>query len=114
MTFRPIDLRAYPRREHYERHLDMRVSYSATVQIDITELRRAVKQRAYRIYPAQIWMLTAAANQMPEFRMSRNTAGELGIWDELSPLYTVLNERKQTFSGLWTSWSDNFEMFYHA
>ena len=114
MTFRAIDLQTHPRREHYEHFLGMGLSYSATVQIDITELRTAARQRGVRIYPAQIWMLTTAANRVPEFRMSRDSDGTLGTWDELSPLYTVLNEEKRTFSGIWTQYRAEFGAFYRA
>ena len=114
MTFRAIDLQTYPRREHYEHFLGMGLSYSATVQIDITELRTAARQRGVRIYPAQIWMLTTAANRVPAFRMSRDSDGTLGAWDELTPLYTVLNEEKQTFSGIWTLYRAEFGAFYRA
>jgi len=114
MSFHPIDLQAYPRREHYEHFLEMRLTYSATVQIDITTLRRAAKHTGFRVYPAQIWMLTTAANRVTEFRMSQDSAGNLGVWDELVPLYTVMNIEKRTFSGVWTPYDAEFGAFYQV
>lgn len=114
MSFQLIDLDNYLRREHYEQFLAMKLTYSATVNIDITGLRSAAKGLGYRIYPAQIWILTTAANRVPEFRMSRDSAGHLGIWDELSPHYTVFEPTTHTFSGLWTAYRTDFGAFYHA
>ena len=96
MSFQVVDLERYPRREHYHQFLAMQLTYSATVDVDITRLRDATKRLGYRIYPAQIWMLTSAANRVPEFRMSRDNDGRLGIWDELSPHYTVFEPTTRT------------------
>jgi chloramphenicol O-acetyltransferase type A len=112
MTFRPIDLAAYPRREHYEHFLHLRLTYSATVSIDISALRLTAKERGIRIYPAQIWMLTTAADHVPEFRMDRDENGNLGIWDHLEPLYTVMRDASTPFSGLWTPYIPKFGDFY--
>jgi chloramphenicol O-acetyltransferase type A len=112
MTFRPIDLATYPRREHYEHFLDLRLTYSATVTLDIGALRTTAKERGIRIYPAQIWMLTTAANRIPEFRMSRDESGALGSWDHLEPLYTVMRDASTPFSGLWTPYDPEFGAFY--
>jgi chloramphenicol O-acetyltransferase type A len=114
MSFQPIDLDEYARREHYAHFLEMKLTYSVTVQIDVTVLRAAAKTRGVRAYPAQIWMLTEAAHRVPEFRMSRDSAGTLGVFDELVPLYTVLNEQTGTFSGLWTPFAANFADFARA
>ena len=92
MAFRLIDLDTYPRREHYETFLRLKLTYSATVQIDITDLRAALRAQGIKAYPAQIWMLTHAANEIPEFRMGQDADGRLGTWDDLSPLYTTFHE----------------------
>lgn len=111
MTFQPIDMETYPRREHFEQFRAMRLTFSATVDIDITALRRAANAANARVYLAQIWMLTTAANRVPEFRLSVNDEGVLGTWEVLDPLYTVLNAEKQTFSSLWTPYSAEFGAF---
>lgn len=112
MSFQPIDRATYARNEHYEHFLKLRSTYSATVSIDITVLRAAARERDIRIYPAQIWMLTTAANRVPEFRMSRDGAGNLGIWDRLEPLYTAMRDTSKPFSGLWTPYDPDFGAFY--
>jgi chloramphenicol O-acetyltransferase type A len=89
----------------------MRLTYSATVHVDISAFRRAARRNGSSEYLAQIWMLTTAANQSPEFRMSLDGAGRLGIWEQLSPLFTVLNRETRTFSGLWTPYRPRFQEF---
>jgi chloramphenicol O-acetyltransferase type A len=112
MTFRPIDMDAYPRREHFEHFLAMHLTYSATVSIDVTHLRATAKERGFRLYPAQIWMLSTVANRVPEFRMSRDNDGNLGVWDRLDPLYTAMSEPTTPFSGICTPYHREFGGFY--
>jgi chloramphenicol O-acetyltransferase type A len=114
MAFRIIDLATYPRREHYERFLEMKLTYSATVQIDITRVRALARERGYRMYPAQIWMLTTVANRVPEFRMSHDGEGKLGVWDELSAHYTVIDPETHVFSSLWTPQCETFADYHEA
>ncbi len=112
MTFRSIDLQTYPRKEHFEHFLKLRLTYSATISVDITDLRVATKSRGIRLYPAQIWMLTTAANRVPEFRMNLDSGGTLGVWDHLEPLYTAMNDLSQPFSAIWTPYQPEFGDFY--
>jgi chloramphenicol O-acetyltransferase type A len=114
MAFRLIDLDSYPRREHFETFLRLNLTYSATVQIDITDLRRAVKSQELKAYPAQIWMLTRAANTVPEFRMSLDANDQLGTWDRLEPLYTCFDDDSKSFSGIWTPFDDDFGRFHRS
>lgn len=112
MSFTPVELETYARREHYERFLQLQLTYSATVPIDITELRAIAKHRDVRIYAAQTWLLTAAANCIPEFRMNRDASGALGIWDRLDPLYTVLDQSTHIFTSLRTPFDADFGVYY--
>jgi chloramphenicol O-acetyltransferase type A len=112
--FEPISLDSYGRREHFEHFAKLKLTYSATVMIDVTELRGALKAGGYKAYPAQIWLLTAAANRIPEFRMSVDPEGTLGRFDHLDPLYTTLDGASNQFSGLHTPFHAEFDAFYKA
>lgn len=116
MTFQfdHIDLEAYPRREHFEHFFELQLTYSVTVSIDVTELIASLKARGLRVYPTQIWMLAEIVNRTPEFRMSVDPEGQLGLFDLLHPLFTVFNDRTETFSSLWTAFSADFSQFYDA
>jgi chloramphenicol O-acetyltransferase type A len=115
MRFHRIDMSTYARREHFEAFLNqMPCTYSATVNVDVTRLRALLKKRGLKAYPAQIYMLARAVNQFPEFRMSLDASSQLGYWETSSPRYTVLNPETKTFSGIWTSYSEDFATFYRA
>ena len=114
MGFHPVDLEHYARKEHFAQFQELKLTYSATVPIEVTKLREATKRLGAKAYPAQIWMLTTAANSIPEFRMSLDEGGRLGHWDSLTPLYTVFHPAKETFSGIWTEYDAEFGRFYQA
>lgn len=108
MTFKPIDLETWERREFYLHFIDeVRCSYSATVNVDITNLR------GHKLYPAMIWLLTRAVNQMPEFRTALTDEG-LGVYDHMHPAYTVFNREKKTFSAIWTEFDPDYGRFLRA
>jgi chloramphenicol O-acetyltransferase type A len=115
VTFHLVDLETYPRKAHFEHFLNrVPCTYSATVSIDVTRLRTALKANGLRAYPAQIYLLATAVNRFPEFRMSLDNEHRLGYWEHISPLYTVLSQETKTFSGIWTAYEERFASFYRA
>ena len=105
MVLRMIDLGNWERREYYEHFIrDVVCSYSATVNMDITNLE------GHQLYPAMIWLLTKTVNDMPEFRTCLTEAGP-GIYDDMHPMYTVFNKEKKNFSGIWSYFSENYREF---
>lgn len=80
MAFNPIDLEKWERKEYYLHFMnEVRCAYSATVNLDITNLK------GRRLYPAMIWLLTQTVNLFPEFRTALTDEG-LGIYDIMHPL----------------------------
>ncbi len=61
-----------------------------------------------------LYYLTTIVNRHSEFRASVNSNGELGIYDEMIPSYTIFHQDTETFSGLWTAYSPDFEAFLQA
>ena len=114
MTFTAIDLETWPRREHYLAFREMKLTYSATVTIDITDLQGTIRLAGLRMYPTLIWMLTSAANQFREFRTGLDADGVPGVWDMVHPLYTALDDHSKLFSGIWTAYDPDFRAFYDA
>ncbi|MEZ7196372.1 type A chloramphenicol O-acetyltransferase [Pseudodesulfovibrio karagichevae] len=113
MKFNVIDLATWNRKEHFEHYLNnVRCSYSVVVNIDITAFRKQLKSLGLKDYIAQIYILTCAVNNFPEFRMSLDKAGRLGYWDMVNPLYTVLNSKSETFSSIWTCYDRSFATFH--
>lgn len=113
MGFVKLDMSRWNRREHFEHYLhNVRCSYSLTVEVDVTELHGALKTAGLKAYPAQIYMVATVVNRLPEFRMSLDEQGHLGYWEVSHPLYTVLNQKTETFSAIWTPYAADFRQFY--
>lgn len=115
MKFNQIDIEKWNRKEYYIHYMnELCCTYSLTVNIDITNLKTAVRQMNKKIYPVQIYMIASIVNQYKEFRMDINSYGELGYWDEVNPSYTVFNKDNETFSSIWTDYSRVFSQFYDS
>lgn len=95
MKFNIVDTKNWNRKEHFKHYMNqVRCSYSVVVNVDITIFRKMLKKHNIKDYPAQIYILTCAVNNLPEFRMSLDNEGRLGYWDAVNPLYTVLNKER--------------------
>ena len=105
MAFNLIDIENWERKEFYEHFINEVVcSYSATVNVDITNLK------CHKLYPAMIWLLTKTVNDMPEFRTCLTKEG-LGIYDDMHPMYTVFNKENKNFSGIWSYFFEDYNEF---
>ena len=108
MSFRPIDLDTWERKEHFLHYLDeVTCAYSMTVELDITALH------GQRLYPAMLWLLTRTVNDHPAFRMQL-VEGRLGLYDALDPSYTIFHPESKTFSVIWTAFDPDYERFLRA
>jgi chloramphenicol O-acetyltransferase type A len=67
---RTIDLQSWPRKEHFETFLGAHYPhFNICADVDVTETRRAARQRAVPITAAIVYVTTRAANDIPEFRL---------------------------------------------
>ena len=87
--------------------------YSITVDVDMTGLRGALKERGFRFFPAYLWLVTKTLNRQMEFRIAEKD-GQIGSYDFLTPLYASFHADDQTFSLMWTEFDEDFEAFYEA
>ena len=111
MTFQPIDLRTWARREYFEHYFSaVPCQYSMTVKLDITGLR----QRGLPLYPTMLYALARSVNRHEEFRTAFDGQGQLGIYGRLEPSYTVFHKDSQTFSCLWTEYQEDYAAFCRA
>lgn len=85
--------------------------YSITVNVDVTELRQAVKRAGVKFFPAYLWLVTRNLNRQTEFKVAEKE-GVLGYYDTLTPLYAAFHEDDHTFSLMWTPYADRFPDFY--
>lgn len=108
MNYTVIDMEAWPRRERYEHYMRaVPCTYSMTVKLDITSLRR----RGLRIYPAMLHLITGEVNRHEQFRMELRESGELVLYERMEPCYTVFHKETGTFSNLWTEYCEDYPLF---
>lgn len=114
LVFTPIDLQRWPRGQMFYYFAKMApTGYSLTVNVDVTELKRTLKEAGIKFFPAYLWLITKNLNNQIEFKVAEKD-GILGYFDQLTPLYAHFHEDDHTFSLMWTEFSDSFTQFYQA
>lgn len=108
MDFTYIDLEQWPRAEHFHHYLSqVPCTYSMTTRLDITSILQA-KQK---LYPTMLYWLARTVNRHAEFRMAMDAEGRVGYYDMVHPSYTVFHRDTETFSNLWTEYSEDYQVF---
>ena len=114
MNFTPIDLQTWPRGQMFYYFSQMApAGYSMTVQVDVTALRKTLKEAGRKFSPAYLWLVTKNLNRQTEFKVAEKD-GVLGFYDSLTPLYASFHENDHTFSLMWTEYTDDFLQFHQA
>jgi chloramphenicol O-acetyltransferase type A len=108
MDFQKIDLNTWPRKPWFEHYYSsLPCTYSMTVKIDIT----GVIEEQQKLYPVMLHALVTVVNRHEEFRTSFNRDGDLGVFSEMHPCYTVFHKQTETFSNIWTPYSEDYDRF---
>lgn len=111
MRWTKIDRSAWEREEYFAHFLtDLPCTYSLTAKLDITALRSS----GHSLYPAMLYAFSAIVNRHEEFRTALDEEGNPGIFDVLFPCYTVFHQDTQTFSNIWTEFSEDYAVFLAA
>lgn len=111
MEFKKIDRENWMRKEYFEHYFaNIPCTYSMTVKLDITRIIETNK----KLYPSMLYCIATIVNRHPEFRTAFNDKGELGIYSEMIPSYTVFHKDTETFSNLWTDYNPDFEVFFRS
>lgn len=110
--FKPIDTSSWKRKPYFDHYFSqIRCTYSITVNIDITNVLSFKDRNKVKLYPLLIYVISKAVNKYEEFRTAINDRGEIGVWETLSPCYTVLHKNSESFSNIWTEWNDDLNLF---
>lgn len=108
MSFKIINKETWDRKEYFKHYFsEVPCTYSMTVKLDITKIKNSNK----KIYPTMLYFITKIVNNHSEFRTAFNMDGELGVFDEMLPCYTVFNQDTETFTNIWTEYSDDYDAF---
>lgn len=111
MKFQKIDKENWSRKEYFEHYFtNVPCTYSMTVKLDITKIIKAQK----KLYPYMLYYITTIVNRHSEFRTMFNGKGELGVYSDMHPSYTVFHKDTETFSNLWTEYTSCIEDFCRA
>ena len=112
VKFTPIDLESWYRSEMFTYFSQMApTTYSITVNVDVTNMRKVLKENKLKFFPAYLWIVTKHLNEQTEFKIARKD-GQLGYYDYLNPLYAVFHEDDTSFSTLWMEYTDDFRAFH--
>ena len=110
--FEPINQDTWPMAQSFYYYTQMApTTYTINVTMDVTVLRKELKQRGLKFFPAYLWLVTNAINRVEELRVGLKD-GVLGHWKQLTPIYPQFHEDDKTTSLLWTEYHDNFSEFY--
>ena len=111
--YRKVDLDTWPRRDHYAYYTQkLKVEYNITARVQVDHFLDFCHRNGYRFYPALICVVTRVLNSIENFRMFRNSQGELCVWDNVVPNYTFFHKDDLTFSDCWSEYSEDFDTFY--
>ncbi|MHB9947424.1 type A chloramphenicol O-acetyltransferase [Clostridium botulinum] len=108
MCFKIINRSNWEREEYFNHYFsNVPCTYSMTVKLDITKIKKS-KQK---IYPAMLYFISKVVNNHKEFRMALDQDGKVGFFDKLNPSYTVFHKDTETFSSIWTEYSEDYGLF---
>lgn len=111
MTFTPIDREHWARREYFDHYFSqVPCTYSVVFKLDITKLR----QQGRKLYPTMLYQIAGEVNRWEQFRTALNCRGQLGVYDQMHPCYTIFHKESETFSNLWTEYTPDYEAFCQA
>lgn len=110
--FKLIDTSSWKRKPYFDHYFNqIRCTYSITVNIGITNVLSFKDRNKVKLYPLLIYVISKAVNKYEEFRTAINDRGEIGVWETLSPCYTVFHKDSESFSNIWTEWNDDLNLF---
>jgi len=110
--FEPIDMNTWKMAQSFYYYTKIApTSYTVNVKMDVTILRKKLKECGYKFFPAYLYLVTKAINKQEELRVGLKD-GVLGHWKTLTPAYPQFHEDNKTTSLLWTQYNEKFEEFY--
>lgn len=108
MNFNIINKEEWHRKKYFDHYFnEIPCTYSMTVKLDITKIKNSDR----KLYPTMLYFITKVVNRHSEFRTAIDINGNLGVFDEMLPCYTVFNKESETFSNIWTQYCDSYDEF---
>ncbi|MEQ4921994.1 type A chloramphenicol O-acetyltransferase [Proteus hauseri] len=111
MSYNKVDLEQWNRKEHFlhYRH-NLQCGFSLTTKIDITLLKTVLADKNIKLYPVLIFLIAKTVNSYSESRMAIKD-NELIVWDKVNPAYTIFHPETETFSEIWSEYTEDWIVF---
>ena len=110
-----IDVETWARKSHFQSFTTFsKCLIHATQKLDLTSFYAMCKTTGHRLFPSTVAVVARAANQIPEFRMVLSPENKPGIWNFVSPVYSIFHDDDKTFSSICTTYDDNMETLYRS
>lgn len=114
LIFTPIDTSTWPMAQAFHYYTQIApTSYTVNVTFDVSILRKTLKDKGLKFFPAYLYLVTKAIANSPALRVGVKD-GVLGHWENLTPAYPQFHEDDRTTSLLWTEYDDSFPAFYES
>lgn len=108
MKYKYINLDNWDRKEYFNHYYKkVPCTYSMTVKLDIS----TIKEQNLKLYPTMLYVITKIVNKYDEFKTFIDNDGNIIIFDEMLPCYTIFNKQINTFSDLWTKFDNDYNKF---
>ncbi|WMJ77082.1 MULTISPECIES: type A chloramphenicol O-acetyltransferase [unclassified Sedimentibacter] len=115
MAFNKIDIKSWERADAFKHYsTDVPCTYSMCVNLDITKLLKQIKGKKLKIFPVILYGISYIVNRHSEFRMAKDSNGNIGWYDKTNPCFTVFHDKTEKISEVWTEYEENFELFYNS
>lgn len=112
LNFTELDLYKWPRGSMFYYFSKMApTGYSLTVDLDVTKVKKVLKQRGLKFFPAYLYLVTKTLNKQIEFKVALKDE-KVGYYETLNPMYAVFHDDDKTISLMWTEFDNDFEVFY--
>lgn len=113
-VFTPIDKETWSRLPYYEYYRNvLKTKYTVSIKIDISPLLSRYKEKGYKFFPTFLYVIMRALNNSEALRTSIHE-GQLGLWNYLTPQFTLFHEDDHTFSDLWSDYNPDFAIFHRG
>lgn len=97
-NFQPIDMQTWSMAQAFHYYTQMApTSYTINVNMDVTILRKELKARGFKFFPAYLYLVTRAITKQKEVRVAIKDS-ILGYWDCLTPAYPQFHKDDKTTS----------------
>ncbi|MHC1722060.1 MAG: CatA-like O-acetyltransferase [Aminipila sp.] len=112
--FHLIDMKKWSRAQTYQFFTEVvkPQSYTINVPLDVTLLKKTLKSKNIKFFPACLYLVSRAIEKQLELRLALKD-NLLGYWEFLNPQYPVFHEDDKTITFLWTEYNRDFKVFYN-